>query len=69
MLIITLKKHTGGRLGALGDAEDGGVPQYEDRQAREDDGMVDRAGVVIGNEAEMGRPVRHDVETSLLERR
>ncbi|KAJ3726569.1 hypothetical protein C8R42DRAFT_717441 [Lentinula raphanica] len=61
------KKHTGGRLGALGDAEEGGVPQFEDRQDREaDSGTVDRAGVAIRGESQMGRPVRHDVEQSLL---
>ncbi|KIK68689.1 hypothetical protein GYMLUDRAFT_237702 [Collybiopsis luxurians FD-317 M1] len=60
------KKHTGGRTGALGDAEDGGVPQYESKEDREADGMVDRAGVVIGNETELGRPVRHDVEADLV---
>ncbi|KAJ3969101.1 hypothetical protein EV361DRAFT_372122 [Lentinula raphanica] len=52
------KKHTGGRLGALGDAEEGGVPQFEDRQDREADGTVDRAGVAIRGESQMGRPVR-----------
>ncbi|KAF8830556.1 hypothetical protein HHX47_DHR2001173 [Lentinula edodes] len=59
-------KHTGGRLGALGDAEEGGIPQVQDRQDREVSGMVDRAGVVIHNEKELGRPVRNDVEASLL---
>lgn len=53
-------------MGALGDAEEGGVPQFEGRQDREADAMVDRAGVVIRDEVEMGRPVRHDVETALL---
>ncbi|KAJ4489905.1 hypothetical protein J3R30DRAFT_6287 [Lentinula aciculospora] len=52
------KKHTSGRLGALGDAEEGGVPQFQDRQDRETDGMVDRSGVVIRGERELGRPVR-----------
>ncbi|KAJ3983164.1 hypothetical protein F5890DRAFT_1524881 [Lentinula detonsa] len=60
------KKHTGGRLGALGDAEGGSIPQFEDRRDREADGMVDRAGGAMNGGTEMGRPVRHDVETSLL---
>ncbi|KAI0315527.1 hypothetical protein OF83DRAFT_1084907 [Amylostereum chailletii] len=50
------KKHTGGRLGALDDAEIGGVP--DQREATEGTGVLDNAG---------GKPVRHDVETSLLE--
>ncbi|KAJ3784088.1 hypothetical protein GGU10DRAFT_377077 [Lentinula aff. detonsa] len=50
-------KHAGGRLGALGDAEDGGIPLFEDRCDREADGMVDRAGVAINGGTEMGRPV------------
>ncbi|KAH7878583.1 uncharacterized protein C8R40DRAFT_1167312 [Lentinula edodes] len=54
------KKHTGGRLGALGDAEEGGIPQVQDRQDREVSGMVDRAGVVIHNEKELA--LRRDFE-------